>query len=86
MIIRDNTEENPVPATLRSGAGSYVTVFLTPFKTGVMKNFRCVNCGKLLFEYESTVGLIVDSGDSPKDKAPINRRCNRCKLMYLILW
>ena len=85
MKIYDNTKDDLAP--VRSNReGECVTVFFTPIKTGEIRNFRCFNCGRLLFQYESEIGLVVDSADSPKEKGPIHYQCPRCKLMIRALW
>lgn len=66
--------------------GECITVFFTPLKTGEKRNFRCLNCGKLLFQYESEIGLIIDSAEVPENKGPIDSRCPRCHLIYRLLW
>jgi len=81
MRFDDNSEP-----TRSNREGEFITIFLTPFKTGLKRNFRCLNCGKLLFQYESDVALVVDSGEHPEGRGPINYQCSRCRLMYLILW
>lgn len=59
-----------------------VTVFLTPFPVGDIRPFRCINCGKILMEYESEVGAIVDGGDKPSSQASHNILCHRCRVMF----
>lgn len=85
MIVHENINDALIPIR-KSREGECITIFFTPFKTGEVRNFRCLNCGKLMFQYESDVALIVDSADSPKEKGPIDYQCSRCKLMYRLLW
>ncbi len=85
MIIHENIYDKLRPVKVVR-EGESITVFFSPFKTGDVRNFRCINCGKLMFKYECGIALIVDSADSPKEKGPINNQCSRCKLMYRLMW
>lgn len=85
MKIHLNENDNLLPV-LKNREGECVTVFFTPFKIGEVRNFRCISCGKLLFQYECEISLIIDSSDSPKEKGTINHLCQRCKLMFRCLW
>lgn len=38
-----------------------------------MKEFRCVNCGKLLFKYEGEIKNII-----------IEKKCDKCKKINII--
>ena len=86
MKIYKDEIDSPLEPLIQSGVDRYITVFLIPYKTGDKRNFRCVNCGKIVFQYESEVGLIIDSSETPRGKAPIDAMCHRCKLIYRILW
>lgn len=66
--------------------GKCISVFFSPFKCDELRNWRCNNCGKLLFKYESEVAAMVVSSDFPKEKGPIHEKCGRCNLMYRCLW
>ena len=68
------------------GEGRYITVFLVSFSKFERRNFRCVNCGKLLFVYDSDIDFIIDSGDCPKKKGKLEVLCTRCRLTYKVLW
>lgn len=85
MKIHENIDDTLAPIR-ESRKGECITVFFTPLKSGDVRNFRCLNCSKLLFQYESDISLIVDSADSPKEKGTIDYQCSRCKLMYRLLW
>lgn len=86
MEINFDSEEKPLLPINNDGTGSYITIFLTSQKTSFKKNFRCVNCGKLIFQYDSEIGLIVDSGEHPLSKALFETICHRCNTIYRILW
>ena len=59
----------------------YITFFLSNFP-GEKKNFRCLNCGKLLMQYEGELLVGVDSGDKPTEKASLENLCPRCRIVY----
>ncbi len=66
------------------GAGRIISVFLS--KTIIGKhNFRCVECGKILFQYTKEIGLIFDGAAIPEEKAEIDVMCHRCKVIYRAL-
>ena len=87
MKIHQNTNlKAPLIPVRRDEEGRQVTVFLTPYKSGEKRNFRCVNCSRIQFQYECEVGMIIDGRQVPEGKAPIEVLCGQCKIMYLILW
>ena len=55
-----------------------IMVFLTPYKLSVKRNFRCPNCGKLLFKYESEIAMMIDREVAPEGKAGSEHYCTRC--------
>ena len=63
----------------------FVTVFIAPFANGEKRNLRCMNCGKLICQYEGEVASIVDGGDKPDNKSAIEVLCTRCRVMYRIV-
>ena len=69
-----------------SGEGREITIFLMPFRVGEVRNWRCVNCGKLNFQYQSDIGLVVDAPVSPLETGPTYHKCARCGLMHRVLW
>lgn len=66
------------------GRGSASTIFLSPKKT-TTQNFRCPNCGNLLFQYNADIPLITDE-NFPDEQANIQIICERCKKLYRLLW
>ena len=84
-IFQDN-ESQPLEPLITSGEGRRITVFLTSMPSGGKRNFRCPNCGKIVFQYESEIGLIIDESEVPPMSAPVDAMCHRCKLMIRILW
>ena len=63
----------------------YITVFMTPFPVGEIRNFRCINCGKLLFQYESEVAAIIDNSDKPYAKPSFEVMCHRCHVVFRVI-
>ena len=82
MNITQVTETAFIP----DGSGRIITVFLTPLKLHEKRNFRCTNCGNIIFQYQSEVGILIDSSTAPQDSNPILIKCRRCKLMYRVIW
>jgi len=68
-----------------TGVDRFVTFFLTSFPENQTRNFRCVNCGKLLFQYESEIVVGVDGPDKPLSKASFEVMCHRCRVVYRII-
>lgn len=64
--------------------GRIISVFLS--KTIIGKHsFRCVECGKILFQYTREIGHIFDGAAIPEEKAEIDVMCHRCKVIYRAL-
>lgn len=59
-----------------------ITVILKGSKSGA-KNFKCLNCSKLLFIYHSNIKLIFE-GRIIQDSGIIEVRCSRCFIDYII--
>jgi len=64
--------------------GQFVTIFLSKFPD-YKQNWRCRNCGWLVFQYEAGVGLIMDGGVAPEGKRFTETRCQRCKLTHRVI-
>ena len=86
MKIKINTPTEPLTPVVKNMVNQTVTIFLTPYPTGETNNYRCSNCGKIVFQYNSEVSLVVASSETPKDSAPIDIMCRRCHLMHRVLW
>jgi len=84
--IHENTPDDALIPLRKSREGECVTIFFAPLKLGEVRDFRCLDCGRLLFQYEFSVSLIVVSPDTPRDKGSVNVQCPRCKLMHRLLW
>jgi len=80
MKIFVDTGLTPVKST----EAKFITVFLTP-QSKDKHNFRCMNCGKLLLQYEGEIIVITDNGDKPKESNALDIRCNRCEFMYKVI-
>lgn len=65
--------------------GRSIVVFLTPYRFEELRFFRCVACGKALFKYQHEVGMVIDSPDCPDDNS-IQLKCQRCGLLYRVMW
>ena len=66
--------------------GVSIGVFLTYRQSGIKRNFRCINCGKLTFQYEGEVALLLEAQDKPKNSGSTEHLCTRCRVTYAILW
>lgn len=62
--------------TILSGRKNAITVFLSDTDEQTEKDFRCVVCGKICFQYTSSVELIIP-GHQGLIKPPIIIQCNR---------
>ena len=85
-------------AAIFTGGKPQVTDFLDDSTPKVKKALKCIVCGKTVFEYFSTVDMIVP-GEPPDRTAPLIVQCNgvlnvfkngqeintRCKTKYYIL-
>ena len=76
--------ENLVPVVSEGGERNIV-IFLTGFPSGEIRNWRCNNCGKLLFQYESEVGAVMDGGDKPTMKPSLRVMCHRCRIIFWVV-
>lgn len=86
MRIWEDTVESPLPPIEENNAGRFITVLLMPFPDSPLRNFRCTNCGKLLFQYMAEIEKIVDSPDVPARSGHSEHFCQRCHLTYKVLW
>ena len=85
-IVIQETELVPVRTSEEfTGQDRFVAVFLTSYPTDQTRNFRCLNCGKLLFQYEAEVVMIIDGPDKPRDRASFEVLCNRCRVIYRLI-
>ena len=67
------------------GTGESVVVFLSHMKREGKRNFRCMNCGRIIFQYNSQVNAIVDGGDAPYKSAPVDIQCHRCRILFRVV-
>lgn len=70
-----------------TGAGSlsYVVVFMSHKRFGSLRNFRCTNCGLLVFQYDDTIQAISDGGELPPIASFFDKMCPRCKFVFRIV-
>lgn len=80
MIIK-NENDSLIPEQSKQER-SYV-VFLTNF-IGIKRNFRCVNCGKLLFKYDNELQAIHDRGEKPL-RPGTEHFCTRCNATAIVI-
>ena len=76
----------PLIPLIQDASHRIITVFLTPYNSGEIRNFRCTNCGNIIFQYESEIGMVADTNVKPDNSNPIINKCKRCKLKYIIVW
>lgn len=62
-----------------------ISVFLERNENLVKTNFRCINCGKMIFKYSGDVITVFDGAAIPVEKAEIDVMCGRCKIIYRAL-
>lgn len=67
------------------GEDKSIIVFLSHVRHPFKRNFRCNNCGVILFEYVDRIEAIIDSFDLPKECASTEIVCKRCKLRYKVI-
>ena len=72
------------PPSMIEGKGRTISVFLKRGEN-LIHNFRCIECGKIVFQYTGDVSYIFDGAVIPKEKATINVLCHRCKILYRTL-
>jgi phage FluMu protein Com len=82
MEVNSNPPFVPVRV---DGADEGIVVFLSHMHREGKRNFRCLNCGKIIFQYNSKVQAIVDGADAPFQSAPVDIQCHRCKILYRVL-
>ena len=82
------TPEGDVPLIplIQDASNRIITVFLTSYNSGEKRNFRCTNCGNIIFQYENEIGMVADASIKPNHSNPIIIKCKRCKLKYIIVW
>lgn len=62
--------------TILTGRKNVISVFLSDIDGDDEKDFRCVVCGKICFQYLSSVEIIVP-GHQRVYKTPVIVQCNR---------
>ena len=60
-----------------------VTVLLSNNSPTIKKDFHCVSCGRIAFNYFSEVRVII-IGEVREISRPVDIMCSRCKVMYRI--
>lgn len=62
--------------TILTGKRNAISVFLSDIDSEIEKDFRCVVCGKICFQYTSSVEIIIP-GHAAIVKPPVIVQCNR---------
>lgn len=84
MNIYNDTEEAPLQPIHGNFAGEVVTVLLDN-KPGPKRNFRCLNCGKIVFQFEGGIKKVIMDGAVPLEESPLDNLCPRCKITYRVV-
>lgn len=62
-----------------------VTVILGSLEpTSRQKEFHCLSCGRIVFQYYTESRIIVIVGEMREVSRPIDIQCSRCKVIYRI--
>ena len=60
-------------------------IFMAGLKTGEMTNFRCNNCGMIVFTYDDVIAMISLRSDTPVDLPFHEEICSRCHWVYRVV-
>ncbi len=82
-VIHTIVEAETLKPVYRKGEYEVISILILRFPTE-LKNMRCCNCGKIVFKYEGKIVSIKDDGSVPKESAPTDHHCHRCKITYRI--
>lgn len=84
--------ENKIKVTIariqeRTDNRQVVTVVLSNFNPTELKDFHCIACGKIVFNYYSDVRLVIigEVGEMSNMKSPIDIFCSRCGLCHRVI-
>ena len=80
FILSADTDFVPIRG---SWEGRVISVFLSKGKE--KHNWRCNECGRIIFQYTGEPTFIFDGAVIPEEKATIDARCNRCKVIYRVI-
>jgi len=78
FVPRKGEELNPI---IQDGSSRIIVAFLLNNEDNFKKNFRCINCGKIVFQYAGEIVSVFD-GAKPIEGKDIDVMCGRCKIMY----
>lgn len=62
--------------------GRIISVFISEGKG--KHNWRCNECGKIIFQYTGNPEHIFDGAVKTEEKATIDALCHRCKIIYRV--
>ena len=81
------TDANVVITPVREdGSTRFITVFLGRRNHKVRRNWRCQNCGRIVFQYNGEIELIYDGAIEPQETSDIQIMCNRCKILFILTY
>lgn len=68
----------------KTGGQEEVKVYLDQENQKLLKKFRCVGCGGVVFEYYGATRVIIAGAAEPEISAPVRIQCKSpdCKMMY----
>ena len=70
----------------RNGRGKFTVVFLSEEKSDVIENFRCTNCGWVVFQYSNKeIQSIVYGIAAPEEMNHLDAMCSRCKRIFRVV-
>jgi hypothetical protein len=81
MDSQAELDKNNFP-TYQRGERSITVVLRKDYRVE-KQNFRCNNCGKLLFQYQNPLKLIFD-GRVEDGERPVEVICQNCKIIYMV--
>ena len=62
-----------------------VVVFMAGFKRYKRFNFRCTNCGFLVFTYDDVISAISYKADIPDNLPFQEKMCGRCRWIFCVV-
>lgn len=65
-------------------APKYISVLLSGRNGNIKKNWRCGECGSIVFSYFSRIDVFIDGKLEP-ESSTIDVQCRHCKTFYRIV-
>ena len=79
--VKDEFDQTLLPG--RDDVRKVITILLSNNSPQVRKDFHCIECGRICFNYYSEVRVII-IGEMREISRPVDVMCSRCKIMYRI--